>query len=215
MILSSKCSRRARWGKGVILIDLWMHVLLTLPFTYCSQIFPRECLLNPHCLPSAEFVIESSALAKKKDEPGVSKFDGEKDLSPTSSAFFPPACSDAIIGSWPVNQNCSFKAKYLLDEKLLGKGAYSNVMSGRSLSNNNQVAVKIIDKVNLMEAELDRLEREVEILKKISHKNILGKHMRHLLALCIHGQADAYACFRGSHILILLVCACLLLGQLS
>lgn len=58
--------------------------------------------------------------------------------------------------------------------KLLGKGAYGSVKLGEHFSTGEKVAVKIIDKrTQKTEKAQLRIRREIEILKKIKHPNLM------------------------------------------
>ena len=58
--------------------------------------------------------------------------------------------------------------------KSLGKGAYGNVYESRNPTFNNKVAMKIIDKNKIELDEInDDIKSEINILKKLSHPNIV------------------------------------------
>jgi 5'-AMP-activated protein kinase catalytic alpha subunit len=58
---------------------------------------------------------------------------------------------------------------------LLGSGTFAKCYTGMHIPTNERVAIKVIDKRELYEDELNknRLLSEIEILKKIRHKNII------------------------------------------
>lgn len=56
---------------------------------------------------------------------------------------------------------------------IIGKGSWSKVYEGINNTTQNNVAVKIIDKQKIKPAILDKLTKEIEILKMCSHPNIL------------------------------------------
>jgi len=58
----------------------------------------------------------------------------------------------------------------------IGKGGFSVVHSAKKKSNGDVVAVKIIDKNPDHEEELQLLQREIDIMRKLRHKNIIALH---------------------------------------
>jgi len=68
-------------------------------------------------------------------------------------------------------------ARRLVDEyvinELLGQGAFGVVHSCKRITTGEEFAVKMIDRV---EAPIDEIEREVQILKNIKHQNIVSCH---------------------------------------
>ena len=60
-------------------------------------------------------------------------------------------------------------------EKTIGEGAYAIVKFGIKNSTGNKVAVKIYDKIKLMDSHIkDCIDREIKILKRLNHPNIIG-----------------------------------------
>ncbi|KAL7030568.1 hypothetical protein ACKWTF_006709 [Chironomus riparius] len=57
--------------------------------------------------------------------------------------------------------------------KTIGKGNFARVMLARHLVTNNEVAIKIIDKTQLNPNSLEKLFREVSIMKILQHPNIV------------------------------------------
>eukprot|EP01120_Amphizonella_sp_Union-15-10_P010188 TRINITY_DN4049_c0_g1_i1.p1 TRINITY_DN4049_c0_g1~~TRINITY_DN4049_c0_g1_i1.p1 ORF type:complete len:492 (-),score=99.60 TRINITY_DN4049_c0_g1_i1:94-1569(-) len=57
--------------------------------------------------------------------------------------------------------------------KELGRGGFSVVVKGVKKETNQKVAIKIIEKNNAGEEELLVLQREIDIMEKLSHKNII------------------------------------------
>jgi serine/threonine protein kinase len=57
---------------------------------------------------------------------------------------------------------------------LLGKGAYAKVIEGFDVSQGKTIAVKAIDFTNLSKDIQSKLEREIQILRKIQHPNIIA-----------------------------------------
>ena len=60
-----------------------------------------------------------------------------------------------------------------MDSKVLGRGAFGKVQKVKNKRNNEMRAVKIIDKLQLEEADRVRLKYEIEILKNLNHPNIV------------------------------------------
>ena len=58
-------------------------------------------------------------------------------------------------------------------EKILGKGNFATVILGKHRLTGSMVAVKVVDKKDLDPANLDKIQREILILRKLSHKNII------------------------------------------
>jgi len=65
----------------------------------------------------------------------------------------------------------TLEARYKLGE-VLGEGGYSIVKAGTSVIDGRKVAVKIITRKDLSEADDESLQQEVEILGKLKHPNI-------------------------------------------
>lgn len=57
--------------------------------------------------------------------------------------------------------------------KTIGKGNFARVMLARHVLTNNEVAIKIIDKTQLNPNSLEKLFREVSIMKLLQHPNIV------------------------------------------
>lgn len=57
--------------------------------------------------------------------------------------------------------------------KTIGKGNFARVMLARHMLTNSDVAIKIIDKTQLNPNSLEKLFREVSIMKILSHPNIV------------------------------------------
>jgi MAP/microtubule affinity-regulating kinase len=57
--------------------------------------------------------------------------------------------------------------------KTIGKGNFARVMLARHLPTGNEVAIKIIDKTQLNTNSLEKLFREVSIMKILNHPNIV------------------------------------------
>src|SRR6478752_6047631 len=61
---------------------------------------------------------------------------------------------------------------YLLYLPYIAKGTFSKVYYGKD-SNNNEVAIKCITKSKVSKISLDYVYKEIEIMKKLSHPNII------------------------------------------
>lgn len=57
--------------------------------------------------------------------------------------------------------------------KTIGKGNFARVMLARHMPTNSEVAIKIIDKTQLNANSLEKLFREVSIMKILNHPNIV------------------------------------------
>lgn len=55
----------------------------------------------------------------------------------------------------------------------VGKGNFSNVKKATHLLTNENVAIKIVNKVGLLESDLQQLSQEIRILKLFRHTNII------------------------------------------
>ncbi|KYQ94367.1 putative protein serine/threonine kinase [Tieghemostelium lacteum] len=58
--------------------------------------------------------------------------------------------------------------------KELGRGAFSVVKEGTRKTNNEKVALKYIEKKFVKKKHIEQLRREIDIMKKVSHKNVLA-----------------------------------------
>lgn len=66
------------------------------------------------------------------------------------------------------------KHKYTLVEQV-GEGAFSKVFKALDLKNNNKpVAIKIIDKHDINQAQLDSVLKEIDIMERLDHKNVVA-----------------------------------------
>ena len=67
-----------------------------------------------------------------------------------------------------------FNKKYVLrSSSVLGTGASSKVYLGSDIAKSTDVAIKVVDRSTLCLEEEERLVAEIEILREISHENIL------------------------------------------
>lgn len=59
-------------------------------------------------------------------------------------------------------------------EKTIGEGTFGKVKLGIHIPTEEQVAIKILEKDRIQDKEdLDRISREINILKKLNHPNII------------------------------------------
>ena len=73
-----------------------------------------------------------------------------------------------------INKKTKKKGPYLLGQTL-GEGAFAKVKVATQIHTNEKTAIKILDKSRLLEDERDvqRFKKEINILKKLHHKNII------------------------------------------
>ena len=58
--------------------------------------------------------------------------------------------------------------------KSIGEGTFGKVKVGKHIHTGEKVAIKILDKAKMIEAEdIKRVQKEIAILKKLKHKNII------------------------------------------
>ena len=70
------------------------------------------------------------------------------------------------------NQNKAFEKDYTF-LKTISNGAFGVVKSAIEKTTGNEVAVKIIEKKNASVSEMSKTKQEVNILKQLSHPNVL------------------------------------------
>jgi serine/threonine-protein kinase ULK2 len=63
--------------------------------------------------------------------------------------------------------------KYIYSTKLIGKGAFSRVYKGFNIENDQIIAIKVIDKIQLKKELIKRLYDEVNLLLYLEHENIV------------------------------------------
>ena len=86
---------------------------------------------------------------------------------PTKSISIPNTYSDI----------CNYKSKtvtlgnYKIQKKSIGKGSFSKIYVGTSISTGEQIAVKIIKKSNVKNENV--ILREIKIMSMIKHQNVL------------------------------------------
>ena len=72
-----------------------------------------------------------------------------------------------------LNKNKKKLAQFILGKKL-GHGAFATVRLAKHIKTNKIVAIKILEKEKLKEIDKIRLNREIKILKKVRHPNIVN-----------------------------------------
>ena len=90
--------------------------------------------------------------------------------------------SDSFFGQEEIDEspsphlcsNADFSKKYVLrSSSVLGTGAFSKVYLGSDIVESTDVAIKVVDRSILCPEEEERLVAEIDILRGISHENIL------------------------------------------
>ena len=86
----------------------------------------------------------------------------------------PIGSTDADVGNSQKKKNKNKKGPYTLGETL-GEGAFAKVKLATHIITKEKIAIKIIDKAKLLKDNFDikRVKKEISILKKIHHKNII------------------------------------------
>eukprot|EP01116_Phalansterium_solitarium_P003295 TRINITY_DN140_c0_g1_i3.p1 TRINITY_DN140_c0_g1~~TRINITY_DN140_c0_g1_i3.p1 ORF type:complete len:298 (-),score=106.61 TRINITY_DN140_c0_g1_i3:427-1320(-) len=115
----------------------------------------------------------ASAAAPAAVAPAPAPAAVQPEVSKPAAAVEPPAASPAPAASPPAQRKLErIEDGYTLG-KVLGRGAFSVVKSGISKSNGRQHAVKCITKKLIDKKELQLLEREIDIMQKLRHPNII------------------------------------------
>ena len=69
----------------------------------------------------------------------------------------------------------SFNDKYVQHSQVFGTGAFSVVHRGSNIADSADVAVKVINRSTLDNEEEERLVAEIDILRELSHANVLSE----------------------------------------
>ena len=69
-------------------------------------------------------------------------------------------------------KECEYIFDYEIKEKI-GEGAFSKVKLGIHIATKKKITIKIISKFKLTKNEEIRLKREIQILNKLNHTNII------------------------------------------
>lgn len=73
-----------------------------------------------------------------------------------------------------LSDNESFSDNYNLGDEI-GRGGFSIVYKAQNKESQEWFAVKIIEK-SLLQEDIKLLKREIDIMKKVNHKNVLKLH---------------------------------------
>ena len=86
-----------------------------------------------------------------------------------------PIKEDIIFANFNNKFNQKYKklAKFILGKKI-GNGAFGTVRLATHIKTNKIVAIKILEKEKMKETDKIRFEREIKILKKLRHRNIVN-----------------------------------------
>jgi calcium/calmodulin-dependent protein kinase I len=127
-----------------------------------------EVKIDLGILKDSNIVVNTYDLSKepKKKTPGVASVKVKLEY-PSGTAEPKP-----VEAAPPIKVNRSIKEEYDFGEEL-GRGGFSVVVKATRKDTKEVVAVKIIEK-NQSEEELQLLQREIDILKKLSHQNIIS-----------------------------------------
>ncbi|KAL6069740.1 Protein kinase domain,Protein kinase-like domain,Serine/threonine-protein kinase, active site [Balamuthia mandrillaris] len=122
---------------------------------------------------------------KKDSGKGKDKKDKER-LSESSSSDSPVSSSSSTssfanssrdfsdgLSTNPQRNFAAFKRKYKVMKEELGSGAFSVVRLGRNRETGEEVAIKVVDKRNVSENFKKNLDREIQILIRVDHPNIV------------------------------------------
>lgn len=98
------------------------------------------------------------------------------DSGPSRHGIHKPTAMEVTKSSSKSKSSSSVREQQIKQYKLLktiGKGNFARVMLARHLPTNSEVAIKIIDKTQLNTNSLEKLFREVSIMKLLNHPNIV------------------------------------------
>jgi len=97
---------------------------------------------------------------------------GPASTASQSTASRPPVKEDANGKPEVTHKSGSVEAKYEIGKEL-GRGGFSIVKEGIDRITGERVAVKFIEKKFIDQEELKLLGREIDIMKKVQHRNVL------------------------------------------
>ena len=80
---------------------------------------------------------------------------------------------DPFIIKYETNDNNTKKETQFILGKKIGQGTFATVRLATHIKTNETVAIKILDKEKMKEIDKIRSNREIKILKKIRHRNIV------------------------------------------
>ncbi|CAJ0945084.1 unnamed protein product, partial [Mesorhabditis belari] len=85
----------------------------------------------------------------------------------------PGGVSWSLAGHPPPQPRSTIKIGFYEVEKTIGKGNYACVKLARHRVTKTEVAIKIVDKTRLDKENLDKVYREIEVLKRLNHPHII------------------------------------------
>ena len=85
----------------------------------------------------------------------------------------------------PLWSTSNFSDKYVQRSLSVGTGAFSKVYLGSNIAKSAKVAIKVIDRSTLFDEEEKRLAAEIEILRELSHANIISESIQYDFFLSI------------------------------
>jgi len=125
------------------------------------------------CTPKKDDLDVAGGGAEDRNSPAVLDIPTTKDTKDTGRIQRRP--SKTLKGKVP-HKICTVtdvNLKYKFSYSALGKGATSVVRVAQEKSTGNKFAVKVVNIAGLRKSELDKLLREVEIMKTLDHPNIV------------------------------------------
>ena len=106
-------------------------------------------------------------VGKEVDEPSVVVAGGSVDRGGSNESLPSTSSNPPLPPKTPV------KVGFYDVERTIGKGNYAVVKYGRHRITKTEVAIKIIDKTRLDESNLQKMYREIRVLKTLSHPHII------------------------------------------
>lgn len=93
---------------------------------------------------------------------------------------------------------------YIYYHPAIGSGKFSRVYFGYDSSNNRDISVKKISKKSIAKATAQRIENEVELLRKVKHKNIISfvdviKGISNIYIICDFANGGDFKSLINSH----------------
>ena len=85
----------------------------------------------------------------------------------------------------PLWSTSNFNDTYVQRSLSVGTGAFSKVYLGSNIAKSAKVAIKVIDRSTLFDEEEKRLAAEIEILRELSHANIISESIQYDFFLSI------------------------------
>lgn len=116
---------------------------------------------------------DADAGAVRKDEPAKATTESAPAPQPASQPAAPEPAADPKKGML-LGGDCTRKLEdeYEVGSEL-GRGGFAVVYAGKSKKTNEAVAIKVIEKNCIDVSELQSLVREIDIMKKVNHPNVL------------------------------------------